>query len=76
MGTVIDPVPVTGLAANFSPMPRMAPPPLGRIIAGGEEVPFGGSPFAFPPDSDGLWPIIAWFSIARSAVLTPTRSLS
>src|SRR5438034_10785651 len=30
-GTVIEPEPVTGLAANFSPMPRMAPPPLGKI---------------------------------------------
>ena len=35
MGTVIEPVPVTGLAANFSPMPRIAPPPLGNEIAGG-----------------------------------------
>ena len=34
MGTVSDPVPVTGLAANFSPMPRMAPPPLGSDILG------------------------------------------
>ena len=33
---VIEPVPVTGLAANFSPMPRMAPPPLGKLIAGAE----------------------------------------
>jgi hypothetical protein len=33
MGTDIDPVPVTGLAANFSPMPRMAPPPFGTLIA-------------------------------------------
>jgi len=33
IGTVIEPVPVTGLAANFSPIPRMAPPPLGRLIA-------------------------------------------
>src|SRR5260370_4958066 len=30
IGTVSDPVPVTGLAANFSPMPRIAPPPFGR----------------------------------------------
>src|SRR5437763_5898186 len=30
IGTVIEPVPVTGLAANFSPMPRMAPPPFGN----------------------------------------------
>jgi hypothetical protein len=28
-------VPVVGLAANFSPMPRMAPPPRGCVIAGG-----------------------------------------
>src|SRR5690348_11420087 len=35
MGTVIDPVPVTGLAANFSPMPRIAPPPFGSDTAGG-----------------------------------------
>lgn len=36
MGTDIEPVPVTGLAANFSPMPRMAPPPLGNWIVGVE----------------------------------------
>src|ERR1044071_3958951 len=36
MGTAIEPVPVTGLAANFSPMPRMAPPPLGKDIDGAE----------------------------------------
>src|SRR5690349_14776734 len=30
MGTLNEPVPVAGLAANFSPMPRIAPPPLGR----------------------------------------------
>src|SRR5437899_906644 len=35
MGTFIDPVLLTGLAANFSPMPRMAPLPFGRLIAGG-----------------------------------------
>src|SRR5256712_2717899 len=38
-GTVIEPEPVTGLAANFSPMPRMAPPPLGSEIAGGVKDP-------------------------------------
>jgi len=26
--------PVTGLAANFSPTPRMAPPPFGRVTGG------------------------------------------
>ena len=30
----MEPVPVTGLAANFSPMPLMAPPPLGKLMAG------------------------------------------
>lgn len=34
-GTAIEAVPVTGLAVNFSPIPRMAPPPLGRAMAGG-----------------------------------------
>src|SRR5438477_9178805 len=34
MGTVMEPVPVTGLAANFSPMPRIAPPPFGREMEG------------------------------------------
>jgi hypothetical protein len=37
MGTVIEPVPVTGLAANFSPIPRMAPPPLGSEMEGAFE---------------------------------------
>lgn len=32
----MEPVPVMGFAANFSPMPRMAPPPLGKEIEGAE----------------------------------------
>jgi hypothetical protein len=36
MGTIMEPVPVTGLAANFSPIPRIAPPPLGSDIEGRE----------------------------------------
>jgi hypothetical protein len=36
IGTLIEPIPVTRLAANFSPTPRMAPPPLGREMAGAE----------------------------------------
>ena len=43
IGTLIEPVPVTGLAANFSPMPRIAPPPLGREIEGAD-TPFSPSP--------------------------------
>jgi hypothetical protein len=38
MGTVIEPVPVTGLAANFSPIPQIAPPPLGKEITGAEKL--------------------------------------
>jgi hypothetical protein len=34
IGTVIEPVPVTGFAANFSPMPRIAPPPFGNWMDG------------------------------------------
>jgi hypothetical protein len=34
MGTVMEPVPVTGLAVNFSPIPRIAPPPLGKEMDG------------------------------------------
>src|SRR5271165_5378587 len=34
MGTVEEPAPETGLALNFSPIPRMAPPPLGNEIWG------------------------------------------
>jgi len=30
----MEPVPVTGFAANFSPIPRMAPPPLGKEMVG------------------------------------------
>ena len=58
-GTDAEPVPVTGLAANFSPIPRTAPPPLGRAtdgaagfcsVSGGlmvvQEMP---SPFTSPP---------------------------
>ena len=39
MGTFIDPMPVTGLAANFSPIPRIAPPPFGRLSAGAAAIP-------------------------------------
>src|SRR5688500_82368 len=45
MGTDIEPVPVTGLAVNFSPMPRMAPPPLGKVIAGSGDL----CPSSCPP---------------------------
>jgi hypothetical protein len=34
MGTDNEPVPVTGFAANFSPIPRIAPPPVGKLRAG------------------------------------------
>src|SRR4051812_36618242 len=49
MGIDIEPVPLTGLAANFSPMPRMAPPPLGKTIAGAE---IGKAPCPGPDRAD------------------------
>ena len=34
MGMLSDAVPVTGFTPNFSPIPRIAPPPLGREMEG------------------------------------------
>jgi hypothetical protein len=34
MGTVSEPVPVNKFAANFSPIPRSAPPPFGNASCG------------------------------------------
>ena len=34
IGTLRDPVPFTGVAVNFSPIPRIAPPPFGSDIEG------------------------------------------
>ena len=45
----MEPVPVTGLAANFSPMLRMAPPPLGNDMEGGAN---GEAPASPPPPSE------------------------
>ena len=58
-GTVSDPVPVTGLALNFSPMPRMAPPPLGSAMDGGAEADLLDAAFDVPLDAgtfDGAVP--------------------
>lgn len=35
IGTTIEAVPVAGLALNFSPIPLIVPPPLGRANTGG-----------------------------------------
>jgi len=35
-GTVIAPVPVTGLMENFSAIPLIAPPPRGKLSDGSE----------------------------------------
>jgi hypothetical protein len=67
IGTVIEPVPVTGFAANFSPIPRMAPPPLGREIDGVEiwVVFLGG---LFPEPSIVSFPIFSGTSNFQSGV--------
>ena|SRR5438876_879203 len=46
IGTVIEPVPVTGFAANFSPIPRIAPPPLGSEMVGGVNGVRSAAPFS------------------------------
>jgi hypothetical protein len=56
MGIVIEPVPVTGLAANFSPIPRIAPPPLGRETAGGLTLGGLGAPGDEPPSVAVVFP--------------------
>src|SRR5947209_7588365 len=38
-GTVREPVPITGSTPYFSPIPLIAPPPLGRLKGGREERP-------------------------------------
>lgn len=46
--TVIQPVSVTGVSANFSPMPRIAVPPLGSGSGGGSTALFfeAGAPLS------------------------------
>ena len=43
-GTVTDPVPMTGLARNFTPIPRIAPPPLGSEMLGAAKPALAASP--------------------------------
>jgi hypothetical protein len=45
IGTDIEPVPVAGSAVNVSPIPRIAPPPLGSEIDGRASA----APAADPP---------------------------
>jgi hypothetical protein len=52
IGTLRDPIPVTGFAVNFSPIPRIAPPPLGNDIEGS----FGW--FSLDSESFGLFSCI------------------
>jgi hypothetical protein len=52
-------VPVTGLAENFSPIPRIAPPPFGSSIAGG----VGAAAFDVPLD-----PLSAALAVAVDAL--------
>src|SRR6266568_4988321 len=42
MGMLREPVPVTGFAENFSPIPLIAPPPLGSERDGTEMLLFSG----------------------------------
>src|SRR4051812_21949395 len=53
IGRVSAPVPVAGLAVNFSSIPRMVPPPFGRANCGAAIVPTGRTP---PPNLPGPAP--------------------
>src|SRR6266568_507651 len=44
MGIVSDPVPVAGFVENFSPMPRIAPPPFGSDSVGKSAGVLGAAP--------------------------------
>ena len=51
-GTEKLPLPVAGLTENFSPMPRMAPPPVGSGTCGNRLVtPVGEAPGVRPEDA-------------------------
>jgi hypothetical protein len=77
IGTVAAPEPLTGLAANFSPSPRIAPPPLGREIEGAAKAedlstesllltarfPWPSVPIALPPFC------VVWSDIAAPKTL-------
>jgi hypothetical protein len=64
-GTVMEPVPVTGLAANFSPMPRIAPPPLGSMIDGVWLKPAGPVALFLLVVLSGLWPLCRTSELSR-----------
>jgi hypothetical protein len=71
IGTVIDPVPVTGLAANFSPIQRIAPLPLRKEFENMDQdvLSFAAS---FPPAPFGLLvgPFISAIAYTRSSRLS------
>jgi hypothetical protein len=48
-----EPVPVTGSAPNFSPIPLMAPPPFGRLMDGALKLGSGCLAAEVAPGSDG-----------------------
>lgn len=52
MGTESEPVPVTGFAENFSPIPCIAPPPFGRLICGAVGPPPNEDPAVSEDESD------------------------
>ena len=61
MGTLSEPVQVAGLASNFSPIPRMAPLPLGGDMAGGYEK----TPLVPPWTSDPLEAVVCGVALAN-----------
>jgi hypothetical protein len=89
IGTDIDPVPVAEFTPNFSPIPRMAPPPVGREIDGTENAPLPdddsdvGEAFAFDVCGAEVGePLWAWrlltcfslFGMVASRFMNPNRA--
>jgi hypothetical protein len=67
MGTLREPVPVAGLTENFSSIPLIAPPPLGREMAGAENGVCWG---VASPESPGLLSVSGVWLLSIGASLS------
>jgi len=70
IGTVNEPVPITGLAVNFSPIPRIAPPPFGKEMDGGAVNP---EPLDCDVPGDDRWSVSLGVSCIEALPLSVVR---
>src|SRR5256885_11977228 len=68
-GAAKEAVPVAGFADSFSPIPRIAPPALGRVICGASTADFR-SVWSVAPRCSALRSVLA-FTRSRPLGLTP-----